>query len=203
MAKSKREPTLRDEIAASGETPATENERDDLDDHAYLAREFLTWLVFHADRAGGAFTGEGDVPDFVIQFGGKLTLRTHVGLVTDVAVKGSSPGLSADLRYILAGGLAVKEADLRLVFATGDENSDEERAYTFGLAAENFDLKRVKLPALLTEESDDRADERLALLADLDAAVQHAFRHFLELRGRPTWSRTVVPSLRTWLEEGT
>ena len=37
-----------------------------------------------------------------------------------------------------------------------------------------------ELPALLTEEKDDQADERLALLGELDAALQVAFAHFLE-----------------------
>jgi hypothetical protein len=198
----RREPTLRDEIAASGETPAAQRAALD-DDFDYLAREFLTWLVFHADTDGGAFAGKGDVPDFAIQFGGRLVLKTHAGLITDLTVKGASPGLSPDLRYALAGGLAVSEAELRLVIGDAESSDDAERAYTFALAAEHFDLKRVKLPALLTEEEDDRVDERLALLAELDAALEHAFGHFLALRGRPTWDRTVVPALRTWLTEGT
>lgn len=193
-----RETTLREEIAASGETE-TEVREETLDDLAYLAREFLTWLVFHADEGDGQFAGAGDVRPFAVQFGGKLTLRTTVGLVTDMSVKGSSPAISPDLRYALAGGLAVREADLRLVF----DGDDDERAYAFALAADGFDLKRVKIPALLTEEEDDRADERLALLGELDAALQHAYTHFVQLRSRPTWKRSVVPAMKAWLSEGT
>jgi hypothetical protein len=73
----------------------------------------------------------------------------------------------------------------------------------FTLSAEYFDLKRVQIPALLTEEDDDRADERLMLLGSLDAALELGFAQFLGERVRPTWTRTVVPALRTWLEEGT
>jgi hypothetical protein len=198
MPKTKREPTLREEIAASGETPAS-REEDLAEDHDFLAREFLTWLVYHADTSGGGFTGNGDVRDFSVQFGGRLTLHTHMGMVTDLTVKGSTPGISPDLRYVLAGGLSVKEAELHLTFGDGED----ERIYSFALAAERFDLKRVKLPALLTEEEDDRADERLTLLVELDAALQLAFAQFLDLRARPSWSRGVVPALRKWLEEGT
>ena len=198
-----REATLREEIAASGETPSEARE-EALDELAYLAREFLTWLVFHADVDGGEFAGAGEVRAFNIQFGGRLTLRTMAGLVTDMTVKGSSPAISPDLRYALAGGLAVKEADLRLVFLDSQREEDgEERVYLFGLAADGFDLKRVKVPALLTEEEDDRADERLALLGELDAALEHAFAHFVTLRTKPTWSRIVVPALRDWLSDGT
>lgn len=193
--KKTREPTLREEIAASGETPSEARE-DALDELSFLAREFLTWLVYHADVEGGGFDG-GELGPFTIQFGGKLTLRTSAGFVTDMTVKGSSPAISPDLRYALAGGLAVKEAELRLV-----RDEDEERVYTLALAADGFDLKRVKIPALLTEEEDDRADERLTLLEELDASIQHAYAHFVLLRCRPAWKKTVVPALRAWLEGG-
>jgi hypothetical protein len=196
--RARREPSLRDEIAQSGETEldaAAAAERADREDFGFLAREFLTWLVYHADADGGAFEGQGEVPDFAIAFGGKLTLRTPAGLVTDVVMKGPSPAGSPDLRYALAGGLSVKEADLRL--------EQGERCFQFALAAEHFDLKRVKLPALLTEEDDDRADERIQLLGELDAALRVAFDRFLALRTQPAWSRTIVPKLRRWLEEGT
>jgi hypothetical protein len=199
--KPKREPTLRDEIRDSGETTADAaetSERADREDFAFVAREFLTWLVWHAETQGGTFAGEGDVPDFSIQFGGRLTLRAGDGVVSEMVLKGAAPGVSADVRYALAGGLAVKEAELQLVFS-----GDEERGYLFTLPAEYFDLKRVKIPALLTEEDDDRGDERLMLLSSLDAALELAFRHFLAERIAPAWTRTIVPTLRRWLEAGT
>jgi hypothetical protein len=110
---------------------------------------------------------------------------------------------SADLRYAVAGGLSVKEADLVL--------EQDERVFTFALSAEYFDLKRVKLPEVLAEaeadqaERDDaqRTDERLMLLGTLDEALRAAFAHFLELRCRPAWSKSIVPALRAWLEAGT
>jgi hypothetical protein len=193
-----REPTLDEEIAASGETgisSAAVAEREVRDDLVFLAREFLTWLVHHAEVDGGAFAGDDQVAPFSIAFGGRLTLRSPAGLVTDVTMKGPAPVGSPDLRYALAGGLAVKEADLRL--------SQGERVYTFGLAAEHFDLKRVKLPALLDEETDDPGEERTQLLSALDQALRHAFATFLALRLGPAWSEQVVPALRAWLSQGT
>jgi hypothetical protein len=197
----RKEPTLREEIAASGETPVdavaaeARREREEL---VYLGREFLTWLVYHAEAEEGRFDGEGDLADFAILLGGRVALRTPAGMVTDLTMKGPAPSSSPDLRYALAGGLAVKEADLRL--ESGDRG---DRAFTFALSAEHFDSKRVKLPALLTDEEDDRADERLALLEELDSSVKLAYRRFLEVRTRPTWARSVVPAMRAWLEEGT
>jgi hypothetical protein len=198
--RSARTRTLRDEIRESGETTVDAAEsaaRADREDFGFVGREFLTWLVWHAETEGGTFSGEGDVPDFSIQFGGRLTLRAGDGAVTEVVLKGPSPGVSADVRYALAGGLAVKEAQL-LLFVAGDE----ERGYLFTLSAEHFDLKRVTIPALLTEEDDDRADERLTLLSSLDAALELAFRQFVAQRVQPVWARTVVPTIRRWLEQG-
>ena len=197
-ARRSREPTLEQEIAESGETELSDAERAERevkDDLAFLAREFLTWLVHHAEVEGGAFPGDDEVPAFTVAFGGRVTLRTPAGLVTDMTLKGPAPVGSADLRYALAGGLAVKEADLRL--------EQGERSYAFALAAEHFDLKRVKLPALLDEESDDPGDERMMLLGALDAALRHAYARFLALRLKPAWSKQVVPAIRAWLDEGT
>lgn len=160
----------------------------------FVAREFLTWMAHHAEVAGGEFTS--DVHGrFIVTFGGKVSLRTQAGQVTAVLLSGPSPLGSADLRYALAGGFAVSEADL---FAQlGD------RQWTFALAAEHLDLRRVKLPALLTEKDDDRADERVQLLDQLDELVRSAFTTFLRLRAGAAWRAEVVPALRAWLDEGT
>ena len=158
-----------------------------IDTFRFLSREFLTWLVYHADVDGGVFEG------FEISVGGKLILRAPGGTVTDVTIKGPCPSLSPDLRYSLAGGLSVKEVELTL--------SKGERSFSFALAAENFDLKRVKLPELLAEESDDRLMERLTLLGELDACLRTAYGEFLKLRG-DGWSETVVPAMKEWLREG-
>src|SRR6478752_4429300 len=93
-AKRKREPTLADEIRASGETTVDAGEeaaRADRLDFKFVAREFLTWLLWHAENEGGTFSGEGDVPDFTIQYGGRLAMRAGDGGVTDLVLKGASP----------------------------------------------------------------------------------------------------------------
>src|ERR1700754_434773 len=98
----KREPTLRDEIRESGETEvdgAVAAERADRLDYAFVAREFLTWLLWHAENEGGTFAGEGDVPDFTIQYGGRLALRAADGAVSDLVLKGAAPGVSPEVRY--------------------------------------------------------------------------------------------------------
>jgi len=166
-----------------------------LEEHGFLGREFLGWLAFHADTSGGEFDG------FSIQLGGRCVLHALSGLVTDVTLKGGSPGTSPELRYALAGGLLPKQLDLRLEIAA-KKKKDEPRVFTFSLSAELLDLSRVKLPALLTEEEDDQVEERLQLLAELDDAVQLAYTTFLADRSTPRWPKSTVPAFRAWLKEG-
>jgi hypothetical protein len=199
-----REPSLKDEIAASGETPVDEDARaaqEDRDDLGYVGREFLTWLAYHADVEGGLFEADekADVPEFTIHFGGRVGLQALSGVVRDVVLKGSAPASSPDLRYALAGGLSVKEAEL-LVTEVG---ADPERSWRATVEARTMDLRGVKLPALLAEEDEARLDERLHLLRRLDRLLEAAFGHFLTLRAQPAWRRRVVPALREWLVEGT
>ncbi len=181
----------------SGEPPIDEEvsaEREDVEDHAYLAREFMTWLLFHCSTDNVEFPAAGSRSACNILFGGKVVLRTPIGEVTEMTLKGASPSSSPDLLYALAGGLSVKEADLKLV--AGDKE------FQFCLASTYFDLKRVKLPALLTEEKDDREDEQVALLQELDDLLYGAFSMFLGLRNSKKWAVRTVPAMRTWIEEG-
>jgi hypothetical protein len=165
---------------------------DELEDHAYLGREFLTWLVWRVDAGDDRFAAKDG--EFSAAFGGRTRLGSMAGFATDLVMKGGSPAHGAEARAAIGSGHTVREAELR--FARG------EREWRFTLLAETLDLRSVKLPALLKEEEDDRLAERLALLEELDELVRAAFRKFLDERTRPGWKRTIVPALREWLVEG-
>ncbi len=174
-----------------------------LDDHAFLGREFLAWLAYFADDQGGVFDG------FSLQLGGRCVLRAVSGLITDVTLKGSSPGTSPELRYALAGGLLPRQLDLRLQIAARKKKEEPHAFFFFSLGAELLDLTRVKLPALLAaDEADAESEddfslaERLTLLHQLDECVRAAYAHFIALRAAPKWARSVVPAMRAWLDAG-
>lgn len=175
-----------------GKTPDTEETRDD---YHFLGREFLSWLTFHAESKGGNFSPRSvgkDLEDFGVAIGGKVTLRTPAGMLTDVTLKGPSPATSPDIRYLMAGGHAVREIQLR--FEQG------ERSWVATLTSE-LDVKGVKLPALLEEEHDTRVDERLALLDRLNTLILVAFSEFLHLRRhKARWEQT-LGEMREWLGE--
>ncbi len=199
----RREPSLKDQIHESGETPLDAVRaalNDEQIDHKFLGREFLTWLIYHADdeNGGGGFTqaeGQKKVQatkdEFRVQLGGRVVLKALGEGAGEITAKGAAPAQTADVRYAIAGGLTVREADLLLL--RGD------RTWQLTVTAELFDVKRAKLPALLSEEDVQRAQERLELLDEMDAMLQAAYSGFLQERLRPIWERETVPLLRAWL----
>lgn len=184
------------------EPKVVQKPEDDLSDHAFLGREFLTWLVWRADRGEAQFGAgaSGDVREragkeaFALAFGGKARLVGLVGDVTDAVLKGRSPALGIETRAAIGAGRTVREAELRL--------TKGEREWRFTLLADTLDLRGVKLPALLTDEEDDRFLERISLLEELDDKIRSVYNEFLGERLRPAWVRSTIPAMRTWVAEG-
>ena len=190
------EPTLRQAIAESGETevdPTRAALTSDLEDRRYLGREFLTWLIYHADddNGGGVFSESELCDAFRIIVGERVVLKALGEGTGEITARGVAPAATPDVRYAIAGGLTVREVDL--IFERG------ERLWQAAVSAEGFDLRRVKLPALLSEEDSERLSERLELLDDLDKMLQAAFAVFLRLRLGATWQKTELARLRAWL----
>jgi hypothetical protein len=169
-------------------------EGEDIQDFAYLGREFMTWLVWRADAGESSFGGGAKGEEFTLAFGTKARLGAPVGHATDLVLKGRSPAHGAEARAAIGSGHTLREAELRC--------TSGEREWRFTLVAETLDLRGVKLPALLTEEDDDKFLERISLIEELDEMVRTAFASFMKDRLRPAWKRDIVPALRTWLVEG-
>lgn len=165
---------------------------DDIQDFAFLGREFLTWLLWSADRGEASFAD--DEGDFAVAFGNRARLQGVGSDVTDAVLKGRAPAHGVEVRAGLGAGRTLREAELRLVRG--------EREFAFTLIAETLDLKSVKLPARLKDEGDDRLSDRMALLDELEKCIQVMYLAFIKERTRPVWSRSVVPALRTWVAEG-
>jgi hypothetical protein len=192
---------------------------DELDDFAWLGREFLTWLLWRVDAGEPEFRAQGGA--FSVGFGGRVRLSSNAGFATDLVLKGQSPAHGAEARAAVGSGHTLREAELRV--ARGD------REWRFTLQADTLDVKSVKLPTALDKpppaepgdlgakpgrfkkkradvdeaaETDARRAERLALLEELDDLVRAAYAEFVRERTRPTWRKSVVPALREWLAGG-
>lgn len=193
------EPSLADAIAESGETEADKTQQAlhaDLDDRRFLGREFLTWLIYHSDdeNGGGDFAASELSDAFRIIVGERVVLKALGEGTGEITARGVAPAATPDVRYAIAGGLTVREVDL--IFEQGSRG---ERLWQAAVSAEGFDLRRVKLPALLSEDDDERLSERLELLEQLEKMLEAAYQTFLRLRLKPTWQSDELPKLRAWL----
>ncbi len=199
------EPSLREAIAESGETPVDSQRAAlslDLEDRRYLGREFLTWLIYHSDdENGGGHFAESDLGDeFRIVVGERVVLKALGEGAGEITARGVAPAMTPDVRYAVAGGLTVREVDL--LFLRGSRGSREnggEQVWQAAVSAEGFDLRRVKLPALLSEEDSEQLNERVELIDQLDAMLRAAFQAFVALRLSEKWRSDELPSMRAWL----
>lgn len=158
----------------------------------WLGRELLTWLLWRSEA--GEPLVEVDGEGVVVLFTGKILLRGLAGDVTELSARGAQAPYSAQVRRALDAGLLVHQARLRLTAG--------EQVYEVTLDAEFLDLKAARIPALLTEEEDDRLLERLELVARLGRLVDALVGAFLSARGARSWSGKTVPALQAWMRAG-
>jgi hypothetical protein len=199
---------------------------DDLEDHAWLGREFLTWLLYRVDAGVGQFRDPGG--PFSLAFGKSVRFGSMAGFATDLVLKGGAPGHGAESRAAIGSGHMLREAELRL--------SRNDREWRFVLQADTLDVKALKLPTQVDKveapvgldpapgegprnkrpgrkrpargEGDGQDEaalafaERLELLEELDDLIRAAYAEFVRERARPSWRKHVVPALRRWLVSG-
>lgn len=158
----------------------------------WLGRELLTWLLWRSEAGEPLVEVEGE--GVLVLFTGRILLRGLAGDVTELSAKGAQAPYSAQVRQALDAGLLVHQARLRLTAG--------EQVFEVTLDAEFLDLRAARIPALLTEEEDDRLLERLELVARLGRLVDGLVGAFLEARGARTWSARTVPALRAWMRGG-
>jgi hypothetical protein len=156
----------------------------------WLGRELLTWLLWRSEARGAFATVDGEGVE--VLFVGRLVLRGARGEVTELVVRGTEAPYAAQVRRALDAGLLVHEARVRLTHG--------ERTYEAGIDAEFLDVRAAKLPELLAEEEDDRAQERLWLAERLSAIVDALAAEFLAARAGRGWRKTVA-AMKRWMGE--
>lgn len=163
-------------------------EAQDIQDFQFLGREFLTWLLWKADQGQTEF--ESDEGAFTVRFVGRVRLSGLAGDVVAAVLDGASAAYSIEARAAIGAGRTIREATLR--FAQG------EREWTAAVS-DLLDLRSVKLPAVLTEEEDDRFLERMDLLGLLSQMIHAAFAVFVRERVSPAWRAATVPAIGQWV----
>jgi hypothetical protein len=158
----------------------------------WLGREFLTWLLWRSESGDPVVVI--DKAGVEVLFVGRVVLRGLHGDVVELAAKGTLAPYSTQVKRALDAGLLLHSGRVR--FTVG------ERVWEAALDAEFLDIRSAKLPALLTDEEDDRLSERLDLADQLAAMVNRLLEGFLAIRAAKAWSRDVVPELKAWMLSG-
>lgn len=203
----KREQARADAAFARGDLgvdgQATEEQRDEaevekdkareqlLRGRTYLGREMLSWLLWRSES--GEPLVEYDERPVTVLFSSRVVLKGVHEDVTEMSARGATAPYSEQVRHALDRGLLVHSA--RLCFTHGD------RQYEATLDAEHLDVRSAKLPELMTEENDDRLQERLYLTEQLSGIVDALVEAFLAERTHKRWKQKIVPAMKEWMQE--
>ncbi|MFB6265197.1 MAG: hypothetical protein ABEL76_16480 [Bradymonadaceae bacterium] len=157
----------------------------------FLGSEFLLWLWYKSDCYGGLFElrGHGEVE---VVFDDRLTLEAYLGEAGQNVIKGGTPADSKEARTALREGKRPTRARLRIV--------KDGREWKFKFKAEPFDISTLKIPAVLTDREDEKLEERMGLVSEVESILDALYREFLSLRTGSVWSDRMVPAIRDWIE---
>ncbi len=138
-----------------------------------FGREFLTWLLYQAERGSGRIELDGVGP-VGVAFARRLVLDAG-GVAPDHAtISADAPGDAEEARTSLRLGKQVASA--RLLIEVG------ERAFELSLQASTFVFTGVKLPTVTETGEHERLAERLLLLEELEAIIDGFYVQFARLR---------------------
>lgn len=163
-------------------------EKEQVDEHAFLGREFLTWLWWQAESKGGVYAVTdseriGIALDRVLEF---LDEATGVRVV----VRGDAPTRAPEAREALSRGMHLKRAGL--IVAVGGEN------ISLVLDGETFDLRSVKGERPEGESREERDASALASLFGLVDALDRVYSSFLKDRIGERFKAEIGPALLEW-----
>ncbi len=163
------------------------------DSAAFLGGEFLLWLWYQCETAGGKFElpelGEVGVAfDALLEFGG----AEEGG---KVIVRGDAPTRSTEAASALLAGRMPQRA--RLALARGD------MTFEVSLSGAALDLESMKVAAEAEEITDENLragdEQRAGWLFELCDLVDGLFAAFLRVRVAPAFEEKLVPSMRDWI----
>ncbi|MBI4821733.1 MAG: hypothetical protein HY791_36065 [Deltaproteobacteria bacterium] len=187
---------LRGQIGVDGqalEAEAEEAGREEKDallrQRAYLGRELFTWLLFRSER--GEPIAMLDEEPLTVLLVGRTVLRGISGDASEVSAKGQLSAYAKIVKEALAEGLLVHQTRLRIQCG--------EQVFETTIDAERFAFRSAELPELLSEEEDERINERLFLAEKLVRCFDGLWNAFLEVRTNPSWQKTEVPAILKWI----
>jgi hypothetical protein len=157
----------------------------------FLGSEFLTWLWFKIELFEGTLE-VGELGSAEVWMDTSLLLAGWVDEGEKIALRGAAPSSSPEAAEALRQGKVPHKVSLRVIVGGSEE-------YVFAFDARRFAVSGVKIPAVLTEATDEQFYERMRLLEQLDALLVTLYDEFLVLRLSPLWEAELAPAMREWV----
>ena len=165
----------------------------------FLGREFLTWLVYTIEEAGGRVERDGDVLELIL--GDRVVLAGTGPDKPRLSVAGTGdlrPEIGAGLRR----GKLIDQAKIAIVRG--------ERRWELSLDGGMLTYDGLRCPQLGDRDAAARDDPRATLendiflrIADVEEAIDvldRLYAEFCTVRGSSSWSRSTLPALRSWVD---
>ena len=159
----------------------------------FLGGEFLLWLWFSRDVTGGEIyiKGRGAV---LVSLETQIALADPLAEREKVSIRGIDPFGGAEASEALSTGKLPRKVGLRVVF--------EQSEWVMTIDSNTLALSGVKLPAQVSQGSEELFYERMRLLEQIHDLVTALYGHFLGVRLSPAWASDVAPALRAWVQSG-
>lgn len=159
----------------------------------FLGGEFLLWLWFSRDVTGGEIQIKGR-GTLIVSLETQLALADPIADRERVSIRGLDPCGGAEAGEALLAGKLPRKVGLRVVF--------DQMEWVVTIDSSSLALSGVKLPAQVSQSSEELFYERMRLLEQIHELVTALYGHFLGVRLSPAWAAEVAPALRAWVQSG-
>ncbi len=157
----------------------------------FLGSEFLTWLWFKIELFEGTLE-VGELGACEVWLDTTLSLAGWVDEGEKMTLRGAAPSSTPEATEALRQGKVPHRVSLRLIVGGSEE-------YVLSFNGRTFSVSGVKIPAVLTETTDDQLYERMRLLEQLDQAIVTLYDEFILLRLSALWEGEIAPAMREWV----
>lgn len=159
----------------------------------FLGGEFLLWLWFSRDVTGGEIHVKG-LGTVIVSLETQLGFADPIADRERVVIRGLDPSGGPEAGEALSAGKLPRKMGLRLVF--------EQSEWVMTIDSSTLALAGVKLPAQVSQGSEELFYERMRLLEQVHELVGALYGHFLGVRLSPAWEADMAPALRRWVQAG-
>jgi hypothetical protein len=154
-----------------------------------LAFDFLTWLWFVAEAAGGVIKAEGG--DITVFIEGPLRFASHHQGAHDVLLQNGNPTISAEAKTALLSGKKLTRCKVALSIRG-------ENPFHFTFVAGNWTFQSFRFPPHGMADPISSFQTRMDLLAQFRAAWRRVFREFLDARNSVKRWEDTLREINQW-----